>query len=77
MYKFNENYTTLQAFGGLIDLTQYYSQDIPTLKDIHLINGCDEFALVECSGSVKVFSTITQQFRFDFVFKIIIYILTT
>ncbi|PAV19468.1 hypothetical protein PNOK_0440200 [Pyrrhoderma noxium] len=63
IYQFNEDYATLRNLGAPIELTQYYPQGIPILKDIHLISGCDEFALVECSGSVKVFSTITQQFR--------------
>ncbi|KAH8114640.1 hypothetical protein DFH11DRAFT_1764593 [Phellopilus nigrolimitatus] len=60
---FDERYTTLQGQGSAINLTSWYADSIPKIVNVHFVSGSDEFALVEESGRVRIFSSITQQFR--------------
>ncbi|THH11646.1 hypothetical protein EW145_g511 [Phellinidium pouzarii] len=63
-FAFDERYTSLQGQGSAINLTAWYN-DIQNLKiiSIQFVSGTDEFALIEDSGKVRVFSSVTQQFR--------------
>ncbi|KAH8114634.1 hypothetical protein DFH11DRAFT_1508479 [Phellopilus nigrolimitatus] len=60
---FDERYTTLQGQGSAINLTSWYADSIPKIVNVHFVSGSDEFALVEESGRVRIFSSVTQQFR--------------
>ncbi|KAH8114613.1 hypothetical protein DFH11DRAFT_1764484 [Phellopilus nigrolimitatus] len=60
---FDERYTALQGQGSAINLTSWYADSIPKIVNVHFVSGSDEFALVEKSGRVRIFSSVTQQFR--------------
>jgi hypothetical protein len=59
---FDENYTQLQGQGSTVNLRPWYT-DIPTFQNMLFISGSDDLALVEDTGSVRIFSLVTQMFR--------------
>ncbi|EJD00191.1 uncharacterized protein FOMMEDRAFT_112544 [Fomitiporia mediterranea MF3/22] len=62
-FVFDERYQSLQVQGSATNLTAWYTSGLPKIVCIHIISGNDELALLEDSGKVRVFSTLTQQFR--------------
>ncbi|KAI5122456.1 hypothetical protein M0805_008767 [Coniferiporia weirii] len=61
-FAFDERYTSLQGQGSAINLTGWYT-GVPKIIRVLFISGTDEFALIEESGKVRIFSSVTQQFR--------------
>lgn len=59
---FDERFTGLQGYGSPIDLSQWYAEP-PKLVAVHFLSSSDEYALVEECGRIRVFSSMTQQFR--------------
>ncbi|KAI5122457.1 hypothetical protein M0805_008768 [Coniferiporia weirii] len=61
-FAFDERYTSLQGQGSAINLMGWYTE-VPKIIRVLFVSGTDEFALIEESGKVRIFSSVTQQFR--------------
>ena len=49
-----------------MNLRQWYT-DIPKIRSLLFVSGTDDLALVENGGNVRIFSLVTQMFRFVLV----------
>jgi hypothetical protein len=66
MFVFDERYTTLLGLGSMIDLSPWY-EGLSTISHITFAGGAgEELLLVDEHQNARIFSLITQQFRFVF-----------
>ena len=64
-FVFDETFKTLQGKGGAIDLTPWYNQAGISILQLASICGSelDEVVLVDSNAQIRIFSFVTQQFR--------------
>ena len=66
-FVFDETFRTLQSQGSAIDLAPWYSQAGTSILQLTYVCGGDEVVLVDSGAHVRIFSFITQQFRWVYV----------
>ncbi|KAG5646404.1 hypothetical protein DXG03_003454 [Asterophora parasitica] len=62
IFVFDENYTSLQAWGNSLNLAPWYNSNISIVRSC-FISGTEEILLIDTSGQARIFSLVTQQFR--------------
>ncbi|KAJ6514882.1 hypothetical protein C8R47DRAFT_1275662 [Mycena vitilis] len=62
IFVFDETFSSLQAWGSVLDLKPWYSAGTFVVKSC-FISGCEEILFVDTSAQARIFSLITQQFR--------------
>ena len=77
LFIFDESFRTLQAQGGAINLTPWYSQTELSILHAAFICGNEEIVLVDSSAQARIFSFVTLQFRCGLLFSHTIPLLTS
>ncbi|KAJ6620561.1 hypothetical protein B0H10DRAFT_2188402 [Mycena sp. CBHHK59/15] len=62
IYVFDENFSSLQAWGSSLDLKPWYTQGTFVSQSC-FVSGSEELLFIDTSRQARVFSLITQQFR--------------
>ncbi|KAJ6534677.1 hypothetical protein DFH09DRAFT_932195, partial [Mycena vulgaris] len=62
IYVFDENFSSLQAWGSSLDLKPWYTAGTFVSQSC-FVCGFEEILFIDTSGQARIFSLITQQFR--------------
>lgn len=65
IYIMEDDFSRLSARGSSIKLARWYDET-PRLHSLLFVSGTEELCMVEVSGRVRVFSLVTEQFRYVF-----------
>ena len=70
-FVFDETFRSLQGQGSAINLAPWYSQAEVSIMQMSSVCGSDEVVLVDSNAQVRIFSFITQQFRWTLPFALL------
>ncbi|KAK7025055.1 VWFA domain-containing protein [Favolaschia claudopus] len=62
IYQFDETFSTLQAWGNILDFRPWYTAGTFITRSC-FVCGSEEILFVDTSGQARIFSLISQQFR--------------
>ena len=60
----DESFSTIMSRGSYQDIGRWYSDSIPQLRMAVFVTGTDELCIVEESNRMRIYSFISQSFRY-------------
>lgn len=62
-FMFDETYAALQGMGSAVNLGLWYDSAV-VIKHMAFVSGSEELVFVDNFARVRIFSLVTQQFRY-------------
>ncbi len=64
-FVFDEAYTSLQGWGSAVNLGLWYDSAV-AIKHMSFVSGSEELVFIDDFARARIFSLVTQQFRYVF-----------
>ena len=71
-FMFDESFRSLQGQGSPVSLAPLYDEADISILQLSTACGSDEVVLVDSNAHIRIFSFITQQFRYEFSFALLL-----
>ncbi len=69
VFAFDETHNTLQGWGSAVNLAPWYASQSVSICHACFVCGSEEILLIDHGHQARVFSLITQQFRYNLRFE--------